>query len=1010
MNDPVLTLAYQASLMLSSAVQSGKSFSEKPPVEKYFSRLGLTARGAPDVGGQNSTIHAGTTSNASKIVIPDIETISIEINSSLSLTEKIELLLHLNDCLCAFHEEPGFYDMLSELHRRLGIDTLLAERFRKFFEEQDPLAVAGGEFLVLAPPESGLDEALEGKWIEDNAPRNERIVKWQDLELLRSHLLVMFVEQIRSYVVRCFDHPGSDRLFADEPNCRFRILQPGQEIALGGTPLLGYSDLKSKYQQQSKRAELYLSADDVQCLPGQGRTVIRSFTCREQTGQLIGIVGREGVGKSTLLKLLAGKLKPDRGSILINGHDLWSNKYLLKGIIGYVPEEDLLLEELTVGENLSLTARLFYSSLGSKEIDAKVNQILSRLDLLELKHTHVGSILHKHIQPGQRRLINIALELLREPQILLVDNALSGLGMTDSAKVIRVLHDYSFSGNLVITSISQADGDTFRCFDKIWVMDEGGRAVYTGQVRETAVYLHHNLNLVFNESKSIDPSQLIELVAYKLPDPDSRVWKRVKEPSDWHELFIRRHALDVPLDSGKKVLPARILKIPNLEVQLWIFSIRNFKCKFTRIYDILRALLAGPFIALLIGLVLRWNPGNDYQFSVNGNIPLYLFLSTVIAFFLGLILSADEITRERNILDKEEYLEFSRFSYINSKMMYLFPVVALQTLLYVITANVLLGIYSFFWYYWFLLFSVACFGIMLGLVLSANVSGPGRIYKRYIPFIMAFQLIMGGGIIPYDKLNLGQGRYSPILADLSVARWGYEALAVKQYRDNPFERLFYPLDKRISQASYYAFHLVPELEKSLNAAISTGSPDSASIHSLLLQTELVKLATDSEIFPFEGLGRLSDLPVDEQLQEETRDYLTYINLHFYEQFASLSEQRNARLKQIRDSIGNDRMEQLESKYNNGGLARLLVNDAAIPTHKIVKNEIVRLSGTVFHEPVSNFGRGGLFIPMKMFSGRKTDTIWFNLSVIWLFSAVCYILLLFNLVYIFKYFRPNAHLR
>ncbi len=244
---------------------------------------------------------------------------------------------------------------------------------------------------------------------------------------------------------------------------------------------------------------------------------IHSFSANETTGQLIGIVGREGVGKSTLLKLLAGKFKPDSGSISINGYDLWKNKYLLKGIIGFVPEEDLLFEELSVADNLSLTARLYYSSLSRKKIDAKVNAMLSKLDLLELKHVIVGGVNSKHIQPGQRRLINIALELLREPQILLVDNALSGLGMSDAARVIRVLHDYSFTGNLVITSISQADSDTFMLFDKIWIIDEGGYPVYNGPVKATPGYLFRNLKLASQEMDKIDPALLLDLVGYKLP-------------------------------------------------------------------------------------------------------------------------------------------------------------------------------------------------------------------------------------------------------------------------------------------------------------------------------------------------------------------------------------------------------------------------------------------------------------------------------------------------------------
>ena len=101
----------------------------------------------------------------------------------------------------------------------------------------------------------------------------------------------------------------------------------------------------------------------------------------------------------------------------------------------------------------------------------------------DIRDKVVGNVLNKNIQPGQRRILNIALEMLREPQILLVDNALSGLSMADSAKVIKILHHYTLEGNLVITSITQVDSNMFNHFDKVWILDEGGYPVYTGSQR-----------------------------------------------------------------------------------------------------------------------------------------------------------------------------------------------------------------------------------------------------------------------------------------------------------------------------------------------------------------------------------------------------------------------------------------------------------------------------------------------------------------------------------------------
>ncbi len=91
-------------------------------------------------------------------------------------------------------------------------------------------------------------------------------------------------------------------------------------------------------------------------------------------------------------------------------------------------------------------------------------------------------------------------------------------------------------------------------------------------------------------------------------------------------------------------------------------------------------------------------------------------------------------------------------------------------------------------FYWLVLFSVACFGVLFGLTCSGSVQNADVLYKRILPFVIALQLILGGGIIPYERMNLGSARYTPVLADFMVARWGYEALAVKEFTDNKYRK------------------------------------------------------------------------------------------------------------------------------------------------------------------------------------------------------------------------------
>jgi ABC-type multidrug transport system ATPase subunit len=1003
MNETVINLAIQTIAILKTAVQEKPEFPEAGIIFQYFGKLGVNSEDINQVYQHYRSLKTAPGRSIS-------DSLCQEINTMLHFNEKIYLLLLVQDCLLKMHDKEGFKEQLDLLYKGIGIDSLLIDRFRVFLEHEDPALIESAEYLLLSPLETSRDEILEGRWIESNAPRQRENYSIFEAEGFKGYILVMFVDQIKSYVIRCMMHPG--QYFDEETRlqCRFRLIEPGNELSLKGVSVLTYSELKSRFLQFQEKKALSLVADQVQYKSSGGKKEVSSFITSETTGQLIGIVGKEGVGKSTLLKLLAGKIKPDTGTIYINGYDLWKNKYLLKGTIGYVPEEDLLYEELTVSDNLTLTARMYYSHLSARELDARVNSVLSRLDLLELKHVVVGGILSKHIQPGQRRMINIALELLREPQILLVDNALSGLGMADAAKVIKILHDYSFKGNLVITTISQADSITFRFFDKIWILDEGGVAVYNGSVKGAYGYLSKNLKLAYQEIQDVDPSQLLDLVNYKLPDKEGHVWKRVCEPKDWHDLYLREMVLKQDASVTKTMLPARMLKIPNLEVQFLIFSIRNFKCKFSRLNDIIRTLITGPAIALLIGFAFRTKVQDTYNYSANDNIPLYLFLSVVVAIFLGLVLSAGEILRERNMLEKEEYLEFSRFSYINSKIMYLFPVIALQTFLYVLTGNLILGIHNMIWFYWLVLFSVACFGVLFGLTCSGSVQNADVLYKRILPFVIALQLILGGGIIPYERMNIGSGRYTPILADFMVARWGYEALAVKEFTDNKFERMVYDADKNLSHLSYYSSLLIPKLQETLISCLRTNDEDSVKLYTGLLKNEMLKIKSSPDIFPFEFVNDIDNIKKKENVAVETHDYLTYLSLRFYDQYQKASEKKRILLDSLNNTLGKKNLVLLHRDNFNYALENIVTNKHSGIPYMRIGSELVRTQDNIYEEPVSNLGRARLFSPKKLLNNQKTDTLWFNISVIWVFTAVCYLLLLFNAAALVRRITPKFNRR
>jgi hypothetical protein len=230
-----------------------------------------------------------------------------EINTSLRFNEKVYLLLLVQDCLLKMHDTPGFSEQLNLLFNCIGIDNALIDRFRDFLEQEDPEKIDGREYLLLAPRDTVQDEELEGRWIDSNAPVRKGAAHIIEIEEFKSHVLVMFVEQIKSFVVRCMSR--TTQLFDKESNyhCSFRVLGPGNELMLKGVAVLTYSDLKNSFHHLYEKGELSLIADQIQYHSAGGIKEVNSFTVSEVTGQLIGIVGKEGVGQYTLLNFLQAR-------------------------------------------------------------------------------------------------------------------------------------------------------------------------------------------------------------------------------------------------------------------------------------------------------------------------------------------------------------------------------------------------------------------------------------------------------------------------------------------------------------------------------------------------------------------------------------------------------------------------------------------------------------------------------------------------------------------------------
>ena len=227
------------------------------------------------------------------------------------------------------------------------------------------------------------------------------------------------------------------------------------------TPIY-YSDIESGFLKTKTFAKISFKAENIEFRFSKSQNGIHKFSFSAKSGDLFGIVGGSGTGKSTLLKVLNGSYKLLNGNIFINGHDLHLEKKKLNGIIGYVPQDDLLIEELTVYQNLFYNAKLCLGNRNDKEINEAVVKHLNNLDLFYIKDLQVGTPLNKFISGGQRKRLNIALELIKEPLILLADEPTTGLSSTDSGNVMQLLDELSLQGKIVIINIHQPSSEIFK--------------------------------------------------------------------------------------------------------------------------------------------------------------------------------------------------------------------------------------------------------------------------------------------------------------------------------------------------------------------------------------------------------------------------------------------------------------------------------------------------------------------------------------------------------------------
>ncbi|HLG33911.1 MAG TPA: ATP-binding cassette domain-containing protein [Bacteroidia bacterium] len=937
-------------------------------------------------GGDSADKISGSVSQQDEKVIR----ICGEINKELNVRQKHIVLIRLIEFVISTGEEvtqaeKEFLGTVTEVFN-VGLEDY--SLCFSFVSGENPEALHSKHFLVINgnekinfPARHISREGFEGEM---------QIIRIPDADIL-------FAKYLGSETVSLNSQPMTAE--------NIYVLTQGSVLRNHKTDPVYYSEILHQFLEQKQERKITLSAKNLEYRFKNGHLGLHSFTFSVSSGNLVAVMGGSGAGKSTLLNVLNGSEPPSKGHVHINGINLHVEKKKSEGIIGNIPQDDLLIEDLTVYQNLFYNAKLCFGNLDENEIKRRVETTLDSLGLTETKHLRVGNVLNKTISGGQRKRLNIALELIREPSILFVDEPTSGLSSRDAENVMDLLKQLSNSGKLVFVVIHQPSSDVFRMFDKLLLLDNGGYPIFFGNPVDALIYFRKKADLADADEAecercgNITPEQLFEIIERKALDEfGNETASRKKSPHDWYLSY--KYGLDETEEQKtSSEIPASEQKRASVWKQFGIFFIRDVLSKFSNKQYMLINLLEAPLLAVVLAVVLRYHkPGTGYVFMENQNIPAYLFISVIVALFLGLIVSAEEIIRDRRIQKREAFLDLSRNSYLFSKISVMFILSAVQSLMFVLLGNLILGIHGLNMDYFLVMFTTSCFANMLGLNISSGLNSVVTIYI-VIPFLIIPQILLSGVIVKFDKLNpvISSSGNVPFIGNIMTSRWAFEALAVNQFTNNLYEKNFFSQDRQMSIASFKKDWWLSALREKSDKAerIITEGGDRKQLAEILplLKNEIEKENKRTPAVALTETENLTEETFDINVLKEVRNYFEQIRQFNISRFNRASDVKDAIINRLQSQLGKEEFKSLKKNNYNEATEELLRNINS--TEKILvagKNILQKYEPVYMETPENKFLSAPFFVCEKNFFGKTFGTFGVNLMVIWFMTLILYMTL------------------
>lgn len=557
----------------------------------------------------------------------------------------------------------------------------------------------------------------------------------------------------------------------------------GQEIEVGGVrfQLLPSGTL----QRRDNQGNVSIQAVEVTVDTPGGHRLLDPISLTVYPSELVALMGPAGAGKTTFLKALNGYTPPSHGKVLFNGADLYQSYDLFRQQMGYVPQDDIVHAELTVREALYFCARL-RTDLSDKEIDTRIDTILDALGILDKKQSLIGSPERKVLSGGQRKRVNIALELISDTPVLFLDEPTSGLSSYDAAGVVDLLKRLSQTGKTIVATIHQPSVDVFKKFDNLIMIsrDAGGcgALAYFGPAYPDSIqFFHETPGGDAASSGEGQPPLSPEMLLTGLARAKTVEWSARFVTSRYRKQFVDDRASEASKERGASASTAR-----RFGFRQWLTVTRRslilkMRDRAQLVILLLQAPLFGSLIVLVFGRIKNPPPLPAAPAGVSpealqaftelgANVTGIHFLMVVAAIWFGCNNAARDIVGEWTIFQRERMVNLKLPSYVFSKFSIMVGLCVLQCLALLTIVYFACDLQGGYTQSAAVLVLASLVGAALGLAISARSTSTESAIAL-LPVVLLPVIALGGGIRAIYKIPEPARTLSAVVP----SRWAVES-------------------------------------------------------------------------------------------------------------------------------------------------------------------------------------------------------------------------------------------